>query len=223
MKIINTFYLLPLLFFGFIGCTSANKKNNTITNIDPVKHSVDSLYSDTTILVATLNKEDTAVNEYLTDILKPIRANFKRINSITRWDSTNKKELWESLEGGEATYFYAKGILEKIITRNFGETYQQLTEYYLLNNQLSFVFARMYKYNRPLFYDSAAMKESNDDQVFDLAKSVLDETRSYFKNGKLIHQINNEDCGSPFTKAYLLGEQKRLQTNFEKLKRLAKE
>jgi hypothetical protein len=211
-----------LLFTGVIGCTSGNKKANTIsTKEETGKHFTDSLRSDTTILVATLNKEDTAANEYLADVLKPIRANFKRLNSITNWDSANKKELWESLEGGEATYFYKKGILEKIITRNYGETYQQLTEYYLLNKQLSFVFARMYKYNRPLFYDSAAMKESNDDQVFDLNKSVITEDRSYFKNGKLLHQINNEDCGSPFTKAYLLDEQKRLQLGFEKLKTIA--
>ena len=67
------------------------------------------------------------------------------------------------------------------------------------------------------------MKESNDDQVFDLAKSVLWDVRSYFKDGKLIHQINKEDCGSPFTKPYLLQEQKRLKLNFVKIKKLARE
>jgi hypothetical protein len=223
MKIINTLIILQLFFITFIGCTSGNKKANNISKSESENHLVDNSHTDTSFLVATLNQEDTAVNEYLADVLKPIRTNFKRINSITRWDSTSKKELWESLEGGEATYFYAKGNIEKIITRNFGETYQLLTEYYLLNGQLSFVFNRMYKYNRPLFYDSAAMKENNDDEFFDLKKSILIEDRSYFKKGKLIHQINNEDCGSPFSEEYLLAEQKKLNESFKRLTVLAKE
>jgi hypothetical protein len=223
MKIRNTYYIAPLLFIGFISCTSGNKKTDTVKNKKPANHLIDSLQTDTTILVTTLNKEDTTSNEYLADTLKPIRANFKRINSITQWDSITTKELWETGEGGEAKYFYLKGNIEKMVTRNYGETFQQLTEYYLLNYQLSFVFAREYRYNRPLFYDSAAMKESNDDQVFDLAKSVLLDVRSYFKDGKLIHQINNETSGSPFTKAYLLQEQKRLKLNFAKIKKLARE
>lgn len=223
MKIRNTHYIIPLLFIGLIGCTSGNKKNNIISKKETANYLVDTTHSDTTLLTATINKDDTAVNEYLADVLKPIRANFKKLNSITQWDSITTKELWETGEGGEAKYFYLKGNVEKMVTRNYGETFQQLTEYYLLNNQLSFVFAREYRYNRPLFYDSAAMKQSNDDQVFDLAKSVLSDVRSYFKDGKLIHQINNDSSGSPFTKIYLLQEQKRLKLNFVKIKKLARD
>lgn len=49
---------------------------------------------------------------------------------------------FESTEGGEAKYYYQKNKLEKIITRIFGESGQILTEYYLLNGQLSFVYEK---------------------------------------------------------------------------------
>lgn len=219
----NPQYILTLLFIAFIGCTPGNKKSNAIPTEELSKALVDTAHLDTLILKPALNIEDTAVNEYLNDTLKPIRVNFKKLNSISKWDSITKRELWETGEGGEAKYFYLKGNAEKIITRNYGETFQQLTEYYLLNNQLSFVFDRVYKYNRPLFYDSAAMKQSDDDQVFDLTKSVLFDVRSYFKEGKLIHQINNPESEQPYTTQHLMEEQKRLKLNFDKLKKLARE
>ncbi len=164
-----------------------------------------------------ITEEDLPVNEYLTERLKPIRANYKRINSITNWTNIDTKELWETTEGGEAKYYYQKRQLEKITTRHFGETFQQLTEYYLMNGQLSFVFEKSYKYNRPMYYDTAAMKENNDTEAFDFEKSEIVEDRSYFENGKLLHQLNNQDCGSPFADDYLLEEQKRIKTGFEKL------
>ena len=61
------------------------------------------------------------------------------------------------------------------------------------------------------------MKENNDNQTFDIEESEIIEDRSYFQNGKLIHQINNQDCGSPFAAEYLLEEQKRLKKSFDKL------
>ena len=181
---------------------------------------VDSLLRDTVELKETFNQEDLPVNEYLTERLKPIRANFKRINSITNWTTIDKKDLWETTEGGEAKFYYSNGQLEKITTRHFGETFQQLTEYYLLKGQLSFVFEKSYKYNRPMYYDSTSMKENNDTEAFDFEKSEIIEDRSYFDNGKLLHQIDSQDCGSPFADNYLLEEQKRIKSDFEKLIKL---
>ncbi|MEO6254797.1 MAG: hypothetical protein ABIO79_15915 [Ferruginibacter sp.] len=102
------------------------------------------------------------------------------------------------------------------MTRHYGETFQQLTEYYLLKGQLSFVFEKSYKYNRPIYYDSAS-------QAFDFEKFEIIEDRSYFENRKLIHQVNNQDCGSPFADNYLLEEQKRLNPDFDKLKIMAQQ
>ncbi len=117
---------------------------------------------DTIILLETFNQEDVLVNEYLTKKLKPIRDNFKRINSISKWETINCKELSETIEGGEVKYYYLNNKLEKIITRNYGESFQHLIEYYFLNRQLSFVYDKSYNYNRPMYYDSIAMKENND-------------------------------------------------------------
>ena len=73
----------------------------------------------------------------MTERFKQIRANFKRINSIANWTNIDTKELWETTEGGEAKYYYQNGQLEKIVTLQFGETLQQLTEYYLMNGQIT--------------------------------------------------------------------------------------
>jgi hypothetical protein len=62
------------------------------------------------------------------------------------------------------------------------------------------------------------MQENNDTETFDIDKSEIIEDRSYFENGDLIRQINNQDCGSPFAEDYLKEEQVRLKTEFEKLK-----
>lgn len=192
----------------------------TDNNAELHSDSVDSLQPDTIQLRETFNEEDLPVNEYLTERLKPIRANFIRINSITNWTSIDTKELGETTEGGEARYYYQNRQLEKIVTRHFGETFQQLTEYYLMDGQLSFVFEKSYKYNRPMYYDTKAMKENNDTEAFDFDKSEIIEDRSYFDKGKLLHQINNQDGGSPFADDYLVEEQKRIKTDFEKLIKL---
>ncbi|HEY4877428.1 MAG TPA: hypothetical protein VIH86_17745 [Puia sp.] len=164
------------------------------------------------------NESDLAGNEYLQSNLKPIRENFKRINSILKWTSVVTKENNESTEGGETKFYYLNG-LQKIIVRQFGETFQNLKEYYLLNGNLSFVLEKSYKYNRPIYYDSTAMKENDDTTIFDMNKSEIVEIRSYFLNGKLIHQINNQDCGSPFYDEYLLGEQKRITSEFASIRK----
>ncbi|HFK5527624.1 TPA: hypothetical protein ACGZ99_001674 [Elizabethkingia anophelis] len=169
---------------------------------------------------ASFNKENIPVNEYLTDKLKPIRDNFKRINSIEKWSVIKQQDLFESAEGGEAKYYYQKNKLEKIITRIFGESGQTLTEYYLLNGQLSFVYEKNYKYNRPLYYDTKAMKENNDTEAFDFDKSEITENRGYFVNGKLIHILNSEDCGAPFSSDYIAEEQKSILSEFSQLLKL---
>lgn len=213
-------YLLIFTTVIIIGCGTGNtNKKKIVADTTAAKVAViaDSLQHDTIALNETFNQEDLPINEYLTDRLKPIRANFKRINSITNWTTVKTKDIWESTEGGEAKFYYLEGQLEKITARHYGETFQQLTEYYLLNGKLSFVFERTYKYNRPIYHDSAAMKEMNDTVTFDFEKSRITEDRSYFENGILLHQLNNEDCGSPFARDYLLEEQKRINSNFERL------
>ncbi len=178
--------------------------------------------NDSIQLTESYKQEDLPINDYLTSELQPVRDNFKRLNAIKKWAKIKKIKLLESTEGGEATYYFQNKNLEKIITHNFGETFQKLTEYYLKNGKLSFVFEKTLQYNRPIYYDSIAKKENHDTEEFDINKSEIIEERSYFNNGKLLHQINNQDCGAPFAEEYLLEEQKRILTAFEKLLKLEK-
>jgi len=209
-------------------CGQSNSKQATtiVTDTPATSHNAiatDRLRPDTIALKETFNEEDVPVNEYLTERLKPIRNNFKRINSITNWTSIDTINLEnEATEGGEAKFYYQNGQLEKIITRHFGEMSQWLTEYYLLNGQLSFVLEKSYEYNRPMYYDSTAVKENKDTEAFDFDKSEIIENRSYFENGKLLHQINKQDCGSPFSDDYLPEAQKSIKTDFDKLIKQAK-
>ena len=215
-----TYCFLSFSILLFLGCGVNN--NNPVTTDSSTKSTskTDSLQRDTFQLRETFNQEDLPVNEYLTEELIPIRANFKRINSISDWTNIKTKDIWETTEGGEAKFYYLNGQLEKITTQHFGETFQKLIEYYLLNGQLSFVFEKSYKYNRPIYHDSAAMKEMNDTETFDIEKSEIIEDRSYFDHGKLIHQISSRNSGSSFGDSYLLEEQKRIQTDFAKLIKL---
>ncbi len=179
---------------------------------------------DTVKIKEILNEEDIEANEYLKDRLKPIQANFKRINSIAKWTSIRKKSIeGESAEGGEATYYYKNNRLEKIMARHYGETGQSLIEYYLLNGKLSFVFEKDYQYNRPLFYDAKVMKENNDTEAFDFEKSEITETRNYFEGGSLLHIVNSQDCGAPFSRNYMKEQDKSLKDDFKRLLKLEKE
>ncbi|MBX3164180.1 MAG: hypothetical protein KF900_06830 [Bacteroidetes bacterium] len=202
----------------FLSCNNQPEQvdKTAVADTTTIKNNV-SLQPDTIELKETFNEEDIPVNEYWTAELKLIRQNFKRINSITNWTSIDTLQLSETAEGGEAKYYYQNGRLEKVITRYFGETGQLLTEYYLLNGQLSFVFEKSHEYNRPMYYDTTAMKENNDTEAFDFEKSEIKEDRSYFENGSLIHKIESGDCGAPFATEYLLEEQKRIKADFDKL------
>ncbi|MDR2235666.1 MAG: hypothetical protein LBE92_06050 [Chryseobacterium sp.] len=181
-----------------------------------------SSHSDTVKIKETFNENDPETgNESVKDRLKPIRTNFKRINSIRTWTTVKKRDIeGESAEGGEAVFYEQKGKLEKITARLYGEMGQLLTEYYLLNGKLSFVFEKHYEYNRPLYYNEKVMKENNDTEAFDFNQSKITEDRYYFENGKLIHIINSEDCGAPFSRDYISEEQKRISEEYGRLLKL---
>lgn len=159
----------------------------------------------------------------LLETLQPIKENFKRINATKQWTLIEAIELFESTEGGQAKYYYADATLEKITAQYLGETYQKLTEYYLINNTLSFSFEKIYKYNRPIYWDSTAMLENNDDQVWDFEKSEITEKRSYFTSGKLFHQINSQNSANLSNQGYLKEENLVIQTEFKKLLKLKNE
>jgi hypothetical protein len=199
------------------GCNS-NKKSTSETENETLVSVADSLKKDTFFLKETSGEEDTT-NIGLSSAVLPVKANFKRINSIGKWTNIVHKDLENSPEEGEAVFYYSNGLLEKITSRYYGETSQGLTEYYLLNGAISFVFEKTMKYNRPVYYDSAAMNANNDNQFFDIKKSELNEIRSYFAGGKLIQQLNNLNSVTKST-AGLLAEQKRIMNDFADLRKM---
>ena len=149
----------------------------------------------------------------LTGWLEPIRANFRRINTIRRWSAAVNRGLDEPGEGGEATFYYANGRLEKIEARHYGEMGQRRVYYYLLSGQPSFVLERSYRYNRPLYYDSAVMREAHDTQAFAFDSSEVEEQRSYFVQGRLVHRLPRPAPGAPAAQ-FLRQEQDRIKAEF---------
>lgn len=172
---------------------------------------------DSIVLTESYDISDYPVNEYMTGTLAPIRENYKRINTITNWTTVIIRDINGTSEGGVALFYYMDKKLEKILTKHFGETFQILTEYYFLNDKLSFVVEQSYNYNRPIYYDSIAMVENNDNEIFDFDKSEIMENKSYFVKDELIHQSNNQDCGSPFASDYLKSEELRIKRNYQKV------
>ncbi len=160
---------------------------------------------------------DIADNDYLAVVLKPIRENFKKINSCIEWKKVVSKNINETTEGGEVRYYYSQNSIEKIIVHRYAETGQQLGEYYLLDGRLSFVLEKTVKYNRPAYWDSVISKQNNDSSVFEMEQSEVIEDRSYFINGRLRHQINNQDCGAPNAPEFLKEEEKRIISEFNKM------
>ncbi|MCX6164800.1 MAG: hypothetical protein NTU73_08090 [Ignavibacteriae bacterium] len=125
--------------------------------------------------------------------IQTIKDNFKTINQTTNWTKTEAIKLEETTEGGEMLVYYDKAEIRKLTINEFGEMFKQIREYYLLNNKLSFAYYKLYKYNRPITWDSIAMKENKDDQVWDFNKSTLKEQRFYFDNSEMLQWINENN------------------------------
>lgn len=110
--------------------------------------------------------------------IKAIKSNFSRINSIKNWTSIKKIDTDDSTEGGFINYYFLNDNLEKIVVQKYGESGNYLSEYYIMNAQLSFVFEQYTTYNFPLYW-----------KEFDSEKSKIEEKRYYFDNNKLLHFI----------------------------------
>ncbi len=149
--------------------------------------------------------------------IKRVKENFTQVNSVAQWDSIVSRPVFETTQGGEATYYYKKAQLKKISAHQYGELFKAVTEYYLDHDKLSFVYEKTYRYNRPIYWDSVMMKENNDNQVWDIKKSTVTQTRDYFYNNQLIKQITTTS-GETKTRFSGLTEEeiKRLQA-FNKL------
>ncbi len=170
--------------------------------------------SQDSLLQEFVDTEDLAVNEFMQEELKTIRENFSRITHTHEWNEIIEVPLDASTEGAVARIYKGPDGPEKIMVHYYGEMFQSLTEYYLLDYDLSFVIERTLEYNRPIYYDSLAMIENEDSEFFDPQKATLEEFRSYFIEGEIVHQLHNKDCGAPFNHYYLMEENQRIWDEF---------
>lgn len=146
-----------------------------------------------------------------------IRENYNRIKSIKNWTKIDRIKFLKSTEGGEAKFYYYHKKLEKIISEKNGGDGKIISEYYLKDGKLNFVFEKITNYSKPLNYDKRLQIDYNANVKFDLENPENAEERNYFENDILLEQISNQDCGSPFTKEYLLEEQERILLDFKVL------
>ncbi len=153
---------------------------------------------------------------------KTAKEDYRRINEISRWTSVVTRSPERSLEGGEAKFYFTGTRLEKIIVRDYGEMYQQLTEYYLRNGQLSFVVEEKANYNMPFYLDSTAAAAAGETEFFDIQKSEVIETRYYFEDGALANLVSPQDCGAPWAAGFIKDEEKRLKGELKSLQLLLK-
>jgi len=230
------FIIVILLILTLFGCGTGSAPIETAQKIDTLETEALEINEiaetneiktirfdkDTVLLHETFKEDDYFLRERETNQkYQKIRENFKRINSITDWVHIDKRELNIASDGGEVRYYYSKKGLEKIVTRHFGETYQVLIEYYLLDQELFYVLEKIFGYNRPYYWDETQLAETIDKQIIDEYTEIqLD--RSYFADREILHKFETGDCGAPFARDYMEEEQLRLLTNFNYLMNLEK-
>ena len=118
-----------------------------------------------------------------------IRKDYKSTNDIKNYIVKEIEDDEQSIEGGVIRYYFQNGIVKKIITEYFGETWRGTTEYYVKNGKVYFIFNRTEKYNVPYYINADWYRENDVEigEVFDSKKSEIFEKRYYFdENMKLI-------------------------------------
>ena len=118
-----------------------------------------------------------------------IRKDYKSTNAIKNYIVKEIEDDEQSIEGGVIRYYFQNGIVKKIITEYFGETWRGTTEYYVKNGKVYFIFNRTEKYNVPYYINADWYRENDVEigEVFDSKKSEIFEKRYYFdENMKLI-------------------------------------
>ena len=140
-----------------------------------------------------------------------IRKDYASTNAVKNYVIKEVEDSEQSTDGGIVKYFSQNGIVKKIVVEHFGESWNSLTEYYVKNGKVYFIFDKSEKYNVPYYVDSKWYKENKlkNGEVFDKRKSKFSEQRYYFdENEKLIRYI---------------GENKKIVENGQKLKEIEKD
>ena len=150
-------------------------------------------------------------NSNIESKIAQIRKDYKGTNAIKNYIVKKIEDDEQSIEGGVIRYYFQNGIVKKIITEYFGETWRGTTEYYVKNGKVYFIFDKTEKYNVPYYINADWYRENDVEigEVFDSKKSEIFEKRYYFdENMKLIRYTD---------------ENKKNIENVQKLKEIEKE
>jgi len=111
------------------------------------------------------------------EIIK-IRAEVAAINKgASKYTKTVKNVEDLSLEGTEATYYYAAEDLRKVKAEIFGETYNATGEFYYRGGTLIFAFVKRNQYDTQIGLEKSPKVVRTEEQRF------------YFANGELIRLL----------------------------------
>ncbi len=140
-----------------------------------------------------------------------IRKDFSSTNAVKNYVIKEVEDPDQSTDGGVVKYYLQDGVVKKIVAEYFGESGNNLTEYYIKNGKVYFIFDKTEKYNVPYYVDSKWYKENEikNGEIFDKRKSKFFEKRYYFdENEKLIRYID---------------ENKKIVENGKKLREIEKD
>lgn len=172
------------------------------------------------LLTSVLSSNVYAQNTLSSTARTAIRENVQRINEKTDWTRIETIDVEESTEGGEVVQYWFGDHIEKIVVRHYGETFQAVAEFYLLDGEPSFVFKKIIQYNRPIYYDSTAMLANNDTEVFDLDKSEVREIRIYLVEGMLVEYLDSEHPKAELSAETLNDKATQLKSDWNRYKDL---
>lgn len=131
------------------------------------------------------------------NIVKEIRQDFTRINNTKKWVSVKEYALPDDADGNIVGYISSNNNIEKVVVTQMASTGKKITEYYLKNAHLVFVYEKEYEYNRPYYWDKKMMQENGDTEYFDINKSKITETRFYFNDWEMIRKLKDNSTDFP--------------------------
>lgn len=208
------FYLQACSICIGYGCCSSIKGSAAALPVFDVEAAIATVSPDTFFRMQNFNEQPLPDDAMLAVRLGSVRQHARTINDKVLWTRVVRKELFETAEGGEVLFWYEGNDVQRIATRQFGETYQDIAVYFLKNGQLSFVYRKHYRYNRPVYYDTLQMKANDDTEAFDIALSEVTERYSYFEEGRLLYETER---GTALGEENVEGTTESLLTDFEKL------
>lgn len=142
------------------------------------------------------------------ELISNIRKQFLKINSqINQYDKVEKEILGESAEGGMIMGYYDKGNLKKISVAFYGETGKTLSDFYINDGTLFFLFKQTFNYNKPIYIEDSKVNS-------------IEEDRYYFDNDKLIEWLKPKNIKEPNNSATFKEAERNIIDDFNHYKQL---